>query len=53
MKICYVLSYQRNWLHAYVPLEPQFVVKQVTIQYVLLLLSALFHPICRNMVPGK
>ena len=53
MAICYVLSYQRNWLCVWVLLETQFVVKQVTIEYVLLLHSALLHHICGSMVPGK
>jgi hypothetical protein len=47
MAFCYVLSYQRAWLYVYVLLEPQFVVKRVTIEYVLL-----YH-ICGCLVPGK
>ena len=53
MTVSYVLSYQSNWLYVYVPLDPQFVVKRLTIEYVLLLPAAMLHHICGSMVPGK
>jgi hypothetical protein len=53
MTICHVLSYKRNWLCVYVRSEPQFVEKQVTNEYALLLSSAVFYLICGCLVPGK
>jgi hypothetical protein len=52
MNMCHVQSYQRNWLYVYIQSEPQSVVKQVTIENVLLP-TALFHRICGCLVPGK